>query len=99
MYWIRHEIKKKLKEISKINKKYGPIVYPLDSMQVWSHGGMILTVENRRTRRNPCPSATMYTTIPRWTDPGAKPGLCGEIPTTNRLSYGTASSLFYYKAY
>jgi hypothetical protein len=29
-------------------------------------------------------------TNPTWIDPGANPGLRGERPATNRLSYGTA---------
>jgi hypothetical protein len=37
-----------------------------------------------------CPSATLFTTNPTWTDSGSKPGLCGEKPATNRLSHGTA---------
>jgi hypothetical protein len=47
---------------------------------------MKLTGENRSTRRKTCPSATLSTTNPTWTDPG----LGGEKPTTNRLSHGTA---------
>jgi hypothetical protein len=45
---------------------------------------------NRRTRRKTCHSATWSSTNPTWTNPGANPGLCGEKPATNRLSYGTA---------
>jgi hypothetical protein len=51
---------------------------------------MILTGENRRTRRKTCPSATLSTTNPTWIDPGANPGLRGERPATNDLSHGTA---------
>jgi hypothetical protein len=47
------------------------------------HGGMILTEENRRTRRRTCPSATLSTTNPTWTDPG----LSGERPATNHSSH------------
>jgi hypothetical protein len=36
---------------------------------------------------NPVPVST---TNPTWTDPGSNPGLRGERPATNRLSYGTA---------
>jgi hypothetical protein len=42
--------------------------------------GMILIGEN------PCPSAALQTT---WSNLGAKPGLRGEKPATNRLSYDT----------
>jgi hypothetical protein len=52
---------------------------------------MILTGENRRTRRRTCPSATLPTTNPTWIDPGANSGLRGERPATNDLSHGTAS--------
>jgi hypothetical protein len=43
---------------------------------------MKLTVENRRTGGKTCPSATLSTTNPTWTEPGSNPGL--------RLSHGTA---------
>jgi hypothetical protein len=55
-----------------------------------SYGGMILTGENRSTRRETCPSATMSSTNPTYTEPGANSGLRGERPATNRLSYDTA---------
>jgi hypothetical protein len=45
---------------------------------------------NGRTRRKPCPSATLSTTNPTWTDQGANPGLRGERPATNHLSHATA---------
>jgi hypothetical protein len=54
---------------------------------------MKLTGENRSTRRKTCPSATLSTTNPTWTDPGSNPGLSGERPVTNRLSHGTADYL------
>jgi hypothetical protein len=37
-----------------------------------------------------CPSATLSTTNPTWTDPGSNPGLHGGRPAANRLSHGTA---------
>jgi hypothetical protein len=55
-----------------------------------SDGGMILTGENRRTRRKPCPSATLSITNPTSIDPGANTGLSGERPATNDVSHGTA---------
>jgi hypothetical protein len=58
-----------------------------------SQGAMILTGENRRTRRKACPSATLYTKNPTWTDPGANKGLHRERSETNRLSHGTAVTL------
>jgi hypothetical protein len=51
---------------------------------------MILTGENRKTRRETCPSSTLSNTNLTWTDLGRKPGFCGEKPATNLLSYGTA---------
>jgi hypothetical protein len=51
---------------------------------------MRLTGENRSTRGKTCPSATLSTTNPTWTDPGSNPGLRGGRPVTNRLSHGTA---------
>jgi hypothetical protein len=39
-------------------------------MSFESDGGMILTGENRRTRRKTCPSATLSTTNPTWIGPG-----------------------------
>jgi hypothetical protein len=53
---------------------------------------MKLTGENRSTQGETCPSATLFTINPTWTDPGSNPGLRGERPATNRLSYGTAFS-------
>jgi hypothetical protein len=52
---------------------------------------MKLTGEIRSTRGKTCPSDTLSTTNPTWTDPGSNPRLCGERPVTNRLSYGTAT--------
>jgi hypothetical protein len=63
-------------------------------MSVENDGGMILTGENRRTRRKTCPSATLSTTNPIWIDPGTNPGLHGERPASNRLNHGTAYTLY-----
>jgi hypothetical protein len=60
-------------------------------MSMESDDEMILTAENRITRRKPCPSATLSTINPTFIDMGAKMGLRGERPTTNHLSYGTAT--------
>ena len=57
----------------------------------WSTGGMKLAGENRSTRGRICPSATLSTKNPTWTDPGPRPGLRGERPATNRLTHGTTS--------
>jgi hypothetical protein len=68
---------------------HGPNVHPPDDMSLESDGGMILTEDNRRTRRKTYPSATFSTTNPTCTDPGANPGLRGERPATNH-GYGIA---------
>jgi hypothetical protein len=47
-------------------------------MSTESHGGMILTEENRRTRRKTRPSATLSFTNPTWNELGANSGLRGE---------------------
>jgi hypothetical protein len=51
---------------------------------------MKLTGDNRSTRGKTCPSATLSTINPTWTDPVSNSGLRGERPATNRLSHGTA---------
>jgi hypothetical protein len=53
-------------------------------------GGMILTEENRTTRKKTCLGATLSTTNPTWIDQGAKPGLRGQRPATKGLSHGSA---------
>jgi hypothetical protein len=68
----------------------GHIVHTPDDMGLESDGGMLLTGENERTRRKPCPSAILSTTNPVWIDPGANPGLGSDRLATNRLSHGTA---------
>jgi hypothetical protein len=55
---------------------------------------MKFTGENQSTRGKTCPSATLSTTNPIWTDPGLTPGIRGERPVTNRLSRGTAMTVF-----
>jgi hypothetical protein len=59
-------------------------------MSLESDGGMILTGENRRTRRKTCPNATLSTKNPTCIDLGVNLGLHGERPATNDLSHGTA---------
>jgi hypothetical protein len=60
---------------------------------------MNLTGENRSTGGKTCPSATLSTTNPTWTDRGSNPCLRGERPATNRLSHGTAIIASYYSEY
>jgi hypothetical protein len=71
----------------------GHTVHPLHELE--SNGGMILTGENRRTRRKNCPSATLSTTNPTWIDLGANPGLCGERPATNLRNGVTTTDILY----
>jgi hypothetical protein len=52
---------------------------------------MKLTGENRSTRGKICPSATLSTTNPTWTDPGSNPDLRGGMPATNRLGHDTTN--------
>jgi hypothetical protein len=47
-------------------------------------------ISDRPVREKSCPSATLSTTNPTWTDQESNPGLHGEKPATNRLSHGTA---------
>jgi hypothetical protein len=51
---------------------------------------MKLTGENRNNLGKTCPIATLSSTNHTWTDPGLNPGLRGERPATNCLSYDTA---------
>jgi hypothetical protein len=58
-----------------------------------SHGGMMLTDENQRTQRETCPSATLSTTNPTWTDPSTNLGPCYERPATKHLNHVMADFL------
>ena len=40
---------------------------------------MKLTVENRSTLGKTCPSATLSTKNPKWTDPESNPGIRGVV--------------------
>jgi hypothetical protein len=53
---------------------------------------MQLTGKNQSTRGKTCPSATLSTTNPTWTEPESNPGLRSGRPAANRLSHGTAIS-------
>jgi hypothetical protein len=53
-----------------------PIIHPqMIYERMWSSGVMILTGENRRTRRKTYPSATLSTTNPTWSNLGTNAGL------------------------
>jgi hypothetical protein len=56
-------------------------------MRIESHCGIILTGENRRTRRKICPSATLFTTNPTRTDSETNPEHRVERQATNLLSH------------
>jgi hypothetical protein len=60
--------------------------FPRLYMSIESCDGIILTRENRRTRRRTCPSATLFITISTLTNPGANSGLHDERSATNRVS-------------
>jgi hypothetical protein len=62
-----------------------------DDTSMKSLGGMILTGENRKTRRKTCPDATLSTTNSTWIDPGSNPGFRRERTAANRQSRNTAS--------
>jgi hypothetical protein len=51
------------------------------------------TGEKRGTRLEACPSATLSTTNPTWTEPGSNPGLRRGRSAANRLSHGRANGL------
>jgi hypothetical protein len=73
----------------------GPLTGPLSIPQMihgWiqNSGGMILTGKTEGLGEKICPTASLSTTNPTWTDLDANKGLRGEKPATNRLSYGTA---------
>jgi hypothetical protein len=70
---------------------YGPIFHPQNDMSMENYGGMILTGENRRTRRKTSPSANLYTRNPTRSDTGPKASLRDERQATNRLSHCTHS--------
>jgi hypothetical protein len=61
--------------------------FPRRYMNMDSHGGMILTGEDLRTPTETYSSATLSTTNPTRTGLGVNPGLCDNLPATNRLSH------------
>jgi hypothetical protein len=76
--------------VSELRPLTGPFFIPHMIYESGEPGGMIMTGENRRTRRKTCLSATLSTTNPTWIDPGVKLVLRSERPATNDLSHGTA---------
>ena len=46
-----------------------------------------------------CPSATLSTTNPTWTDPGSNPDLRGGRPATNLLNHDTAYFIYLFQVY
>jgi hypothetical protein len=59
--------------------------------RVMEHQRNEIDRRNRSIRGKTCPSVTLSTANPTWTDPGSKLGLRGEKPATNRLSHGMSS--------
>jgi hypothetical protein len=55
---------------------------------------MQLTGENRQLGEKPVPVPLCPPQISHGLDLGSNPGLRGERPTTNRLSHGTAQTIF-----
>jgi hypothetical protein len=51
-------------------------------------------VEKLKYWEKTCPSATLFTTNPTWSDLGSNPGRRGGKPVANRLSCGTANSSY-----
>jgi hypothetical protein len=76
--------------VSALLPSTGILFTPRWYMGMERQGGMVLTGENWRIRRNTCPNATLSTTNPTWAEPGAHSGLRRERPATNRLSHVTA---------
>jgi hypothetical protein len=68
----------------------GPVVHPPDD--IWMCRVMVewYRWEDWRTQRKTCPSATLSTTNPTWTEPGANSGLRSDRLATNHLNQGTA---------
>jgi hypothetical protein len=61
-----------------------------------NHGGMILKGEKRRTWRKLCLRATLSTTNPTYTDPGANQGLRDDRPAINRLITVVIKAIYAY---
>jgi hypothetical protein len=66
----------------------GHNVYPPDDASWRATVEWYWRGKNWRTRRKNCPSATLSTTNPTWTDPGLR----SERPVTYHLSHGAASN-------
>ena len=64
---------------------------------MWSISGMVMTGENRITRRRACPIASMSTTNRTRTDVQSTLGLRGERPVPNHLSQSLCSHLFIWR--
>jgi hypothetical protein len=73
-----------------------PIVPALDDRWWWMWSNRWNTNWQGKPKysEKTCPSATLSTTNPTWTDPGSNPARSGRKPATNSLSYGTTSVWF-----
>jgi hypothetical protein len=72
------------------------VVHPTGDIWEWSIMVEWYWQENRRTQKKACPSDTLSTTNPTWTDLDINLVLRFERPVTNCLSHVTASSISYW---
>jgi hypothetical protein len=74
--------------VSGLRPPMGLLLIP---QMAYEHGALMELYWQGKTesQRKSCPSTTFSTTNLIWTELDAKPGLCGDKPTTNRLSHGT----------
>jgi hypothetical protein len=70
-----------------------PIAPTPDDRWVWSSGWYENWQGKPKYSEKTCPSATLSTTNPTWSDLDSNPGRCGGKSATNRLSYSTASCI------
>jgi hypothetical protein len=64
---------------------HSPRQYMSEYRQQWN-----IDREKSNESEKTCPSATLSITNPTWTDLGTNPGLHGQKPATNSLSYDPA---------
>jgi hypothetical protein len=83
-------IKKKIqREVGRAKDLSAPR-YSFCYRRVLSNRGMATTNGSKRTQRNPCPSAKLYTLNPQSTGLGSNPNFRGERPAINSLKHSTA---------
>jgi hypothetical protein len=72
--------------VPELRPKTGPLFIPRLDLYI----RIILTAENRITRRKSHQNTTLSTTNPKWTEPDASPCFCGDRLATNRVRHGVA---------